>query len=194
MKITRLLQASAVVGSRGTHAGRLRLRLRRLGLERRGRRAQDDEARAQPGADAPVVHRAARLRRELTEATDGRWNIEVYPNSTLGDQAEYVQSVSDGVIDLAIVSAPQLENVERDFVVFSLPTVFDSIEHQMRSSRRRGRRRPVCVARGEQQHHRASADFTQGARSIYLKDGPPRPRTTSPARRSASRRARSSSR
>src|SRR5699024_11931712 len=57
--------------------------------------------------------------------------IDVFPNETLGAQAEALQLVSDGSVDMAIVSGTQLENLHEDFVVFNLPRVFDDVEHQM---------------------------------------------------------------
>ncbi|WP_166875704.1 MULTISPECIES: TRAP transporter substrate-binding protein [unclassified Salinibacterium] len=107
----------------------------------------------------------------LTEATDGRWNIEVHPNSTLGDQAEYIQSVSSGVIDLAIVSAPQLENVSKDFVIFSLPTVFDSIDHQMAVLSDDEVVGDLYTSLEDSNSITVVGGFTQGARSVYVKDG-----------------------
>jgi tripartite ATP-independent transporter DctP family solute receptor len=107
----------------------------------------------------------------LTEATDGRWNIEVHPNSTLGDQAEYIQSVSSGVFDLAIVSAPQLENVSKDFVIFSLPTVFDSIDHQMEVLADDDVVGDLYTSLEDSNNITVVGGFTQGARSVYVKDG-----------------------
>ncbi|WP_157157234.1 MULTISPECIES: TRAP transporter substrate-binding protein [unclassified Diaminobutyricimonas] len=106
----------------------------------------------------------------LAEATDGRWNIEVHPNSTLGDQAEYIQSVSSGVIDLAIVSAPQLENVSKDFVVFSLPTVFDSIDSQMEILADDEIVGDLYTSLEDSNSITVVGGFTQGARSVYVKD------------------------
>lgn len=107
---------------------------------------------------------------ELAEATEGRLNIEVHPNSTLGDQAEYVQSVSSGVIDLAIVSAPQLENVQKDFVLFSLPTVFESIDHQMQVLSDDEIVGELYASLEESNNISVVGGFTQGARSMYVKD------------------------
>lgn len=108
---------------------------------------------------------------DLAEATDGRWDIQVYPNSTLGDQNEYLQSVSDGVIDLAIVSAPQLENLQKDFVIFSLPTVFDSIDHQMATLSDPAVVGDVYASLEESNNITVIGGFTQGARNMYTKDG-----------------------
>ncbi|WP_350258522.1 TRAP transporter substrate-binding protein [Scrofimicrobium sp. R131] len=67
----------------------------------------------------------------LHEATDGRWDVQVYPNETLGAQQEVIQLVSDGSVDMAVASGTQLENLNLEFAVLNLPTTFHSIEHQM---------------------------------------------------------------
>lgn len=108
---------------------------------------------------------------ELNEATDGRWDIEVYPNATLGAQDETIQLVSDGSIDLSIVSAPQLENLNEDFVVFSLPTVFDSVETQMSTINDLEVVGDVYASLEESQNFTVIGGITQGARSFYTKDG-----------------------
>ncbi|GAB2737726.1 hypothetical protein GCM10027174_08640 [Salinifilum aidingensis] len=107
----------------------------------------------------------------VRERTGGRWNIDVHPNESLGDQQESLQLTSDGSVDLAIVSGTQLENLNPDFTVFNLPHTFDSIEHQMEvitdpdivgGLRSSLERRDLTVLGG----------FTQGARSIYSSRGP----------------------
>lgn len=108
---------------------------------------------------------------QLKEATDGRWDIEVHANSTLGNQDEYLQSVSQGVIDLAVVSAPQLENLNDDFVLFSLPKVFDDIDHQMSVLSDQEIVGDVYTSLEESNNITVVGGLTQGERSIYLKDG-----------------------
>ncbi|HLR94706.1 MAG TPA: TRAP transporter substrate-binding protein [Jiangellaceae bacterium] len=109
----------------------------------------------------------------LSESTDGRWNIDVYPNATLGAQQEVLQLVGDGVVEMAIVSGTQLENVEEDFRVFNMPQVFDSVEHQMDVIHD-----PAIVGELysslEDQNVTVLGGFTQGTRSIYTSDGPVR--------------------
>lgn len=67
---------------------------------------------------------------KLMEATDGAYDIEVFPNETLGAQRETIELVQAGTIEMAYVGGPLLENFNPDFVVFNLPFVFDSPEHQ----------------------------------------------------------------
>ncbi|MEY8039033.1 TRAP transporter substrate-binding protein [Saccharopolyspora cebuensis] len=107
----------------------------------------------------------------LGERTGGRWNIDVHPNSNLGSQLETLQLTSDGSVDLAIVSGTQLENLDRDFVVFNLPHVFDSIEHQMEVINDPG---IVGDLYSSLEHRNLTVlgGFTQGARSVYSSRGP----------------------
>ncbi|MWV47778.1 DctP family TRAP transporter solute-binding subunit [Rathayibacter sp. VKM Ac-2803] len=109
----------------------------------------------------------------LDEATDGRWSIQVYPNETLGAQAETLQLVGDGSVDMAIVSGPQLENLSSDFLVYDLPTVFDSIEHQMTVvNDSPDLTDELYTSLEESNNLTVVGGFTQGARSVYTKDGP----------------------
>ena len=67
---------------------------------------------------------------KLFEATDGAYDLEVFPNETLGAQRETIELVQAGTIEFAYIGGPLLENFNPDFVVFNLPFVFDSQDHQ----------------------------------------------------------------
>ncbi|MDO5495225.1 MAG: TRAP transporter substrate-binding protein [bacterium] len=107
---------------------------------------------------------------DLSEATDGRWSVDVFPNSTLGDQGEYIQMVSSGVVDLAIVSAPQLENINGDFVIFSLPTVFTDIDAQMSVLTDMDIVGDIYSSLEESNSVTVLGPLTQGERNMYTKD------------------------
>lgn len=112
------------------------------------------------------------LGQRLSDATDGRWGIDVYPNETLGAQAESLQLVSDGSVDMAIVSGTQLENLNEDFVVFNLPTVFESVEHQMSVMADPEITGELFTSLEDGNGITVIGGFTQGARSMYTKDSP----------------------
>lgn len=80
--------------------------------------------------------------------------------------------MSSGVIDMAIVSAPQLENLNKDFVIFSLPTVFDSIDTQMAAATDLDKVGEIYASLEASNNITVVGPFTQGERSIYTKDGP----------------------
>jgi tripartite ATP-independent transporter DctP family solute receptor len=108
----------------------------------------------------------------LEEQTDGRWTIDIYPNETLGAQAEAMQLVSDGSVEMAIVSGPQLENLNRDFIALNLPTTFDDIDHQMRVIADESIVGELYTSLEETNNFTVLGGFTQGNRSVYTTTGP----------------------
>ena len=68
--------------------------------------------------------------KRLEQATGGRYSIRVYPNEQLGGQADVIQNLSDGTVEMMWVGGPVLESYNKDFAVFNLPYVFDSVEAQ----------------------------------------------------------------
>lgn len=103
----------------------------------------------------------------LSEATDGRWDVDVYANETLGAQQEALQLVSDGTVDMAIVSGTQLENLNKDFLVFNLPQVFDSVEHQMEVIHDEAIVGDLYASLEDSNSVTVLGGFTQGARHVY---------------------------
>ncbi|MHA6511822.1 TRAP transporter substrate-binding protein [Tessaracoccus sp. Z1128] len=108
----------------------------------------------------------------LSEATDGRWSIEVYPNETLGAQQEALQMVSNSSVDMAIVSGTQLENLNEDFLVFNMPLAFDSVEHQMSVIQNEEIVGELFTSLEDEQSITVLGGFTQGARHVYNTEGP----------------------
>lgn len=108
----------------------------------------------------------------LEENTDGRWTLEIYPNETLGAQAEALQLVSDGSVELAIVSGPQLENLNKDFIALNLPTTFDNIDHQMKVLADDEVVGELFNSLRETNNIVVLGGFTQGNRSVYTTFGP----------------------
>lgn len=107
----------------------------------------------------------------LRENTDGV-ELDIYPNETLGGQAEVLQLVSSGAVDMAIVSGAQLENLNRDFIAFNAPRVFDDIEHQMDVVHDPEITGDLYSSLDENHDLTVVGGFTQGARSVYTADGP----------------------
>ncbi len=104
---------------------------------------------------------------KLAEDTDDRYSIEVYPNEELGAQAEALQYVGDGSVDLAIVSGTQLENLNADFAAFNMPGAFDSVEHQMEVIHDEEIVGDLYTSLEESNNVTVLGGFTQGTRSIY---------------------------
>lgn len=106
----------------------------------------DEEALREGGSgiEAETVYRVAfnqpeshpqyvaltHLGERMREATGGACALEVFPNESLGPQADTIELVQAGSVDFSMVAGSLMENFNPDFVVFNLPYVFDSKEHQ----------------------------------------------------------------
>lgn len=108
----------------------------------------------------------------LAKATEDRWTVDVYPNETLGAQQESLQMVSNGSVDLAIVSGTQLENLNKDFAVFNMPLAFDNVEHQMKVIQSEEVVGELFTSLEDSQKLTVLGGFTQGARHVYTTDAP----------------------
>lgn len=108
----------------------------------------------------------------LKAATDGRWDIKVYPNETLGAQQEVIQLVSDGSVDMAIASGTQLENLNPEFATLNLPTVFESIDHQISVLRDKSIVGELFASLEDSKNLTVLGGLTQGDRNLYTSKGP----------------------
>ncbi|WED29775.1 TRAP transporter substrate-binding protein DctP [Vibrio sp. DW001] len=64
----------------------------------------------------------------IKNRTEGRVKIRFFWNGTLGGQAQYLQQVQSGVIDLGLVNSATLENLAPEITGVNLPYVFRSLE------------------------------------------------------------------
>ncbi|WP_430867226.1 TRAP transporter substrate-binding protein [Demequina aurantiaca] len=108
---------------------------------------------------------------KLFEATDGAYDVEVFPNETLGAQKETIELVQAGTLEMAYVGGPLLENFNEDFVVFNLPNVFDSPEHQSATTNDPEITGDLYASLEDQGIKVASA-FHGGVRSVYNSEKP----------------------
>src|SRR5699024_4415807 len=108
----------------------------------------------------------------LAEATDCAWASDVYPNETLGAQQETLQMVSNGSVEMSIVSGTQLENLNEDFLVLNMPGGFDDIEGQIRVLGDESIVGDLFASLEESQNIAVIGGFTQGERSVYTTQGP----------------------
>lgn len=108
----------------------------------------------------------------LAEDTEDRWSIDVYPNETLGAQAEALQLVSNGTVDMAIVSGTQLENLNEDFLVLNMPGAFQTIEGQMDIVNDQDALADLYTSLEDSESITVLGGFTQGNRHVYTSDGP----------------------
>jgi tripartite ATP-independent transporter DctP family solute receptor len=77
-----------------------------------------------------VFHAAALHFKESVEArTGGEVTVSVYPNATLGDERNLLESLKMGTIDMGIITGGPVVNFLPSFGVLDLPFLFSSPEH-----------------------------------------------------------------
>jgi tripartite ATP-independent transporter DctP family solute receptor len=77
-----------------------------------------------------VFHAAALHFKESVETrTGGEVTVSVYPNATLGDERNLLESLRMGTVDMGIVTGGPVINFLPNFGVLDLPFLFSSPEH-----------------------------------------------------------------
>ena len=66
---------------------------------------------------------------ELAEATEGRLTVQVFPSAQLGNEAQMIQQLQTGALDMAFVTGAELSNRVPDFGAFYAPFLADDIAH-----------------------------------------------------------------
>ena len=105
---------------------------------------------------------------KLLEATEGRYTIEVYPDAQLGDQAQTLEQVVMGTLDMALVANAIVETYCSDFAILGTPYVYDSIEHQQRVFE--SGKLADLYAETEAQGFTVLSNYSLGARNLYTRD------------------------
>ncbi len=83
-------------------------------------------------ADYPTVRAVEFMGRFLAERTGGRLGIKMFAGGQLGSEADTLEITSFGGIDLNRVYFAPLNSIEPMTLPFSLPFVFDSVDHMRR--------------------------------------------------------------
>lgn len=78
--------------------------------------------------DGHYVKGLEEFKQKLNEYSNGDIQLEIYPNSQLGNERDLVEGVSLGTIPMALVSTGPLPNFVPDFAVFDLPYLFKDAE------------------------------------------------------------------
>lgn len=102
---------------------------------------------------------------KFKEATDGRYEVEIYPNAVLGDQGAVTEMVRTGAIQLAVVPISIPESYNSDFAIVSAPYLYDNLE-QMETAAREGVFDPLFTTTSKYNFEIVTL-YTSGARHIY---------------------------
>ncbi len=118
-------------------------------------------------AEHPQYKAGEELGKLLEEATDGRYSIKVYPNEQLGTQADVIQNLSNGTVEMMYVGGPVMEGFNKDFIVYNLPYMFDSIEAQQAVFRDAELNADLFASIEESKNITVLAALHAGVRNVY---------------------------
>jgi tripartite ATP-independent transporter DctP family solute receptor len=107
----------------------------------RNRLDQSDARSARPALKLshplPAVHpnhqASLELARLLPALSGSSLSVEVHGSAVLGTASQSIEQLQTGSLDLAVVSAAELESFSADFAVFGLPYVFRDRAHYWRA-------------------------------------------------------------
>lgn len=122
----------------------------------------------------PQYKAGAEFGKRLEEATDGRYSIKVYPNEQLGTQTDVIQNLSNGTVEMVYVGGPVMEGFNKDFAVYNLPYMFDSIEAQQQIFRDADLNSELFTSVEESKNITVLAAMFAGVRNIYNSKQPVR--------------------
>ena len=74
-------------------------------------------------------HQASeKFKEELEKITGGKMSVEIYPASQLGSEADMVQQVEAGSVDMAMITAAYLTSRTPEIAAWFAPYLFESLE------------------------------------------------------------------
>jgi tripartite ATP-independent transporter DctP family solute receptor len=117
------------------------------------------------------VHQAMEfLSERVSEKSNGRMRIDIYPSEQLGSERECLELLQIGSIAMTKVSCSVLEGFVPAMSVLSLPYLFKNEEHRFKVLE--GEIGKQLLLKGEKYWLRGLCYYDAGSRSFYTKDKP----------------------
>jgi tripartite ATP-independent transporter DctP family solute receptor len=123
-------------------------------------------------ASHPQAVAITELSEKLKEATGGAYELELFPDEQLGSQAETLELVQSGAVDMAIVAGPLMEAYNPDFSVLNLPYIYDSPKHQMSVLNDKNITGELFNSLSGSENISVIGAYHGGVRNVYTTNGP----------------------
>lgn len=81
-------------------------------------------------ADYPTTAAVIHMGEKLSQQTDGRLSIKMFPSGQMGDESTTLEKTRAGAIDVLRVSMAPVGGILPEVSVFNMPFVFRNTEHQ----------------------------------------------------------------
>lgn len=106
----------------------------------------------------------------LDEISNGKMQLQIYPNQQLGSERECLELLQIGSLDMTKVSGAVMENFAPKLRIFGLPFLFDSKEHLFRVLD--GPIGRELLNEGENFWLKGLGYYDSGSRSFYTRERP----------------------
>ena len=117
--------------------------------------------------DYPTVMTVKKIGEIVSQKTNGKYNIKVFGNSSLGSEKDTVEQVKIGALDMVRVSTAAFHGIIPETMVPSFPFIFRDINHFRHAMA--GPAGDKILAAFEKHGFIGLALWESGARSIYAK-------------------------
>lgn len=107
---------------------------------------------------------------KLTELSDGKMRVDIYPSGQLGAERELIELLQIGSLAMTKVSTSPMESFVPQMKIFSIPYVFRSEDHLWEVLE--GPIGKSILVAGEDYRLRGMCYYDAGSRSFYTKDVP----------------------
>lgn len=84
--------------------------------------------------DHPQYKAMKELGERFKEATDGRYEMVIYPNGVLGEQGSMAEFIRTGALEMAIVPCSVPEGYDSDFAIVGAPYLYQDMDHLRRAT------------------------------------------------------------
>jgi len=117
--------------------------------------------------DYPTVMTVKKIGEIVSQKTNGKYNIKVFGNSSLGSEKDTVEQVKIGALDMVRVNTAAFHGIIPESMVPSFPFIFRDIGHFRKTMN--GPQGDQILAAFEKQGFIGLVLWESGARSIYAK-------------------------
>ena len=117
--------------------------------------------------DYPTVMSVTKMGEIIAKKTNGKYNIKVFGNSTLGSEKDTIEQVKIGAIDMVRVNTANFHGIVPESLVPSFPFIFRDINHFRKTMN--GPIGDEILAAFDKAGFVGLALWESGARSIYAK-------------------------
>ncbi len=117
--------------------------------------------------DYPTVMTVKKMGEVISKKTNGKYNIKVFGNSSLGSEKDTVEQVKIGALDMVRVSTAAFHSIVAESMVPSFPFIFRDIKHFRKTMY--GPQGDKILAAFDKAGFVGLVLWESGARSIYAK-------------------------